>query len=230
MRLHDGFLCYRPPDEAPAVGPLPYLRNGYVTFASFNKLAKITDQVVALWARILQVVEGSRLIVKSHFCADAATCRRLMAKFESYGAPVERIELKPAEATTSQHLDMYNEVDIALDTFPYNGTTTTCEALWMGVPVVTLSGDRHSGRVGASILTSLGQENFIARSHEEYLTVCRNLASDIDTLGDLRDSLRPRMRSSVLCDGKGFARRVERAFRAMWRNRLNKFERSTDSC
>jgi predicted O-linked N-acetylglucosamine transferase (SPINDLY family) len=125
---------------------------------------------------------------------------------------------------------MYDEVDIALDTFPYNGTTTTCEALWMGVPVVTLSGDRHSGRVGTSILTTLGLETLVSRSEEEYLNICRGLASDIDTLGDLRDSLRLRMQSSTLCDGKGFARKVERAFRMMWRNRLKKSERSTPIC
>jgi predicted O-linked N-acetylglucosamine transferase (SPINDLY family) len=230
VRLPGGFLCYGPPDDAPPVGSLPLLRNGYVTFASFNNLAKITDQVISLWARILQTVEGSRLIVKSRFCADDATCRRVIARFQSKGAPVERIELRPFSAATSQHLAMYDEVDIALDTFPYNGTTTTCEALWMGVPVVTLSGDRHSGRVGTSILTTLGLETLVSRSEEEYLNICRGLASDIDTLGDLRDSLRLRMQSSTLCDGKGFARKVERAFRMMWRNRLKKSERSTPIC
>jgi len=221
VRLPGGFLCYGPPDEAPPVGPLPLQRNGYVTFASFNNLAKISDQVIALWTRVLQTVGGCRLIIKSHICADAATCRRLIDRFQSHGSPVERIELRPAAATTAQHLAMYDEVDIALDTFPYNGTTTTCEALWMGVPVVTLAGDRHSARVGTSILTSLGLETLISRSEEEYLNICRSLVSDIDTLADLRDSLRPRMKSSPLCDGQGFARKIERAFLKMWRRRIN---------
>ena len=116
-----------------------------------------------------------------------------------------------------EHLALYDRVDIALDPFPYNGTTTTCEALWMGVPVVTLRGDRHAGRVGASLLTQVGLSDLIADSTEAYVEMAVALTSDPARLCELRQSLRPRMAASPLCDAPAFARKVEAAYRTMWR-------------
>jgi protein O-GlcNAc transferase len=124
----------------------------------------------------------------------------------------------PWEPSGSAHLAYYERVDVALDPFPYNGTTTTCEALWMGVPVVTLRGDRHAGRVGASLLTQIGLMDLIANSVEEYLEIAVALARNPERLDYLRRSLRPRMAASPLCDGPAFARKMEATFRTMWRN------------
>ena len=128
------------------------------------------------------------------------------------------MEILPA---AEDHLNLYNRIDIGLDTFPYNGTTTTCEALWMGVPVVTLEGDRHAGRVGVSLLNQVGLTELIAKTPEEYVQIAVDLAKDTYKLANLRASLRPRMAASPLCDGKGFTRTLEQAYREMWRKWCN---------
>ena len=152
LRLPKGFLCYHPPPEAPAVSPPPVSVSGHVTFGSFNNLAKVTPEVVSGWASILRSVPKARLVMKSAALADRATRVRFQELFAAHGVGADRLEWFPRSGNLTQHLQFYSRVDIALDPFPYNGATTTCEALWMGVPVVALAGKTHAGRVGASIL------------------------------------------------------------------------------
>ncbi|MCZ6743022.1 MAG: tetratricopeptide repeat protein [Alphaproteobacteria bacterium] len=217
VRLPEGFLCYGPPADAPEVAGLPALEGGHVTFGSFNNLPKVAPRVVEVWARILDAVAGSRLLIKSGPLADDETRARYLEMFAAHGTDTGRIELLSRIPSKSGHLGAYGRVDIGLDPFPYNGTTTTCEALWMGVPVITLAGDRHSGRVGASLLTRVGLGEFITGTEEAYVAAAVKLAHDRDRLADLRKALRGRLQGSPLCDSEGFARQVEAAYRDMWR-------------
>lgn len=228
-RMPDGFLCYAPHEEAPAVTPLPAAANGFVTFGSFNNFAKVTPEVVSLWARLLQRVPGSRLIMKGRSFVDLPTRRRCEELFAGHGIEPERVELRPWEAANKGHLEVYGRVDIALDTFPYNGTTTTCEALWMGVPVVTLLGDRHAARVGASILSRLDLDWLVARDQEEYLAIACALAGDLERLAPLRGALRGTMAGSPLCDARSFARHMEVACRDFWRRWCQETKAGADS-
>jgi predicted O-linked N-acetylglucosamine transferase (SPINDLY family) len=216
IRLPDGFLCYRPPDDAPPVSKLPAPKTGGITFGSFNNLPKINEKVIGLWSRLLQQVPDSCLLLKSRQFADDYVRQRFLGLFSANGVASERIRLLPRTPSTAGHLALYHQVDIGLDPFPYNGTTTTCEALWMGVPVITLRGNRHAGRVGASILTRVGLEELIAESEEQYVETGIKLAQDLDGLKNLRAEMRPRMQASPLCDGKNFAGIMEKVFRGMW--------------
>ena len=216
VRLPNGFLCYRPPADAPAVTPLPAERAGHITFGSFNNLAKVTPEVVSLWAAVLKAVPGSCLICKAQRLEDASIRQRYAELFTAQGIASERIELVGRLASSVEHLALYGRVDIGLDTFPYNGTTTTCEALWMGVPVVVLEGDRHLARVGLSILHQPGLDRCIARDRQDFVSIATELAGNPDDLADLRTGLRSRMAASPLCDATAFTRAVEAAYRQMW--------------
>jgi protein O-GlcNAc transferase len=219
IRLANGFLCYQPPSDAPAVAPLPAATAGHITFGSFNNLAKVTPEVVRCWSAILLAVPGSRLVLKSHTLADAGVAQRYTALFAAADVAADRLDLLPRITATDGHLAAYHRIDIALDPFPYNGTTTSCEALWMGVPVVTLAGSRHAGRVGASLLSRLGLGALIAADEASYVATAARLAGDRPALATLRDGLRERMRQSPLCDAAGFAREMAVAFRRMWQSR-----------
>jgi predicted O-linked N-acetylglucosamine transferase (SPINDLY family) len=216
IRLEHGFLCYQALENAPEVSELPCLENGYVTFGSFNNLSKVTPQVVACWSEILRAVPGARLILKSKPLADKETKARYLQMFEEKNIQAERIELLGWLPARSDHLDLYNSVDIGLDPFPYNGTTTTCEALWMGVPVVTLRGDRHAGRVGASIMHHVDLPELVADAKENYVALAIDLANDPDRLVAMRSSLRQHMQDSVIMDTQLFTRSLENTYRQMW--------------
>ncbi len=215
IRLPHGFLCYQPRQDTPAVAPSPGVAHGAVTFGSFNNLAKINPRVMATWARLLDAVPGSRLLVKYHHLADEATREGIAERLVAAGIARARISLEPGIRDWTRHMAMYSEVDVALDPFPYNGTTTTCEALWMGVPVVTLAGDRHAARVGASLLSRVGIGELIARDVDDYVAKAAALARDPQRLTALRASLRERC-AATLGDAAGFARDVEAAYRAIW--------------
>ena len=217
VRLPGGFLCFAPPANAPEVAAPPALANGDVTFGSFNNLAKVTPEVVATWARILERVPGSRLLIKSPSHGDEETRKHYVEMSAAHGIEPGRIELVSRTPSKSGHLAAYEKVDIALDPFPYNGATTSCEALWMGVPMITLCGDRHAGRVGASILTRVALTEFVAATKEAYVDKAVGLAKDLRRLSVLRKELRGRVQGSPLGDAEGFAREVEAAYRAMWR-------------
>lgn len=221
VRIEGGCLCYAPRDDAPAVGPLPALERGYVTFGSFNNLIKVTPAVVAAWAGILHAVPGSRLLLKAWMLNFSETRVRIEAAFAEQGIGHDRLLLQ-AWMPRGQALDLYQQVDIALDTFPYNGTTTSFEALWMGVPVITLRGGRHAGRVGASILAHLGRSEWIAEDLPGYAAIARRLSGDLAALATTRAALRGELENSPLTDGTGFARRFERALRRIWLDRLRR--------
>ena len=216
IRLPSGFLCFDPPAKAPEVTPLPMLRNGFVTFGSFNALAKITDEAIALWCRMLARVPGARILFKNKCLFDEQTRNRLIGRFEAQGISGDRVMMTPYTLTTEEHLACYGHLDISLDTFPYNGTTTTCESLWMGVPVVGPMGNRHAARVTASILTRLGLDSLVGSNADECVEVAVHLAGRPELLETLRKGLRDRIRRSPLCDGKAFARELENAYRNIW--------------
>ena len=216
VRLPNGFLCFDPPENAPEVSSLPMLRNGFVTFGSFNALAKITDQAIELWSRILVRVPGSRILFKNKCLFDEATRSRLYGRFAAQGISSERIMMIPFTMTTAEHLACYGHLDISLDTFPYNGTTTTCESLWMGVPVVGLMGDRHASRVTASILTLLGLDSLVGKDLDEYVEIAVHLSGRPELLEVLHKGLRGRMGRSGLCDGIKFTAGLENSYVSFW--------------
>jgi pseudouridine synthase len=216
IRLPHGFSCYQPPSGAPAVAELPAARAGYVTFGSFNALPKIRPAVIAAWSGILRKVPGSKLILKSRALGDADTRRRLTAMFAARGVDEPRIELAGALPSHSHHLELYNRIDIALDTFPYHGTTTTCEALWMGLPVIVRAGETHVSRVGVSLLERIGLGELAADSEAEYIEHAVTLAGNPGRLAELRAGMRERMANSPVANAGAFTRDLEDAYRRMW--------------
>ena len=209
-------FCYTPPDYAPDVAPPPVLRNGFITFGTFNKLAKMNDEVVAAWAQILKRLPEARLWLKSTGLNEEAVCAQVHSRFSALGIAPERIVMRAA----SDHITMfeeYGEIDIALDTFPYTGGLTTFEALWMGVPVVTLAGKAVVARQSASALCNLGLADLVFDTVEEYVAGAVKLAQDSARLSELRQALRPTMRQSPLCEVAGFTRDLEHLYRRMWR-------------
>lgn len=217
LRLPQSFLCFVPPPDCPAVSAPPLVEKGWVTFGSFNNFAKITPQVLALWGRLLQAVPDSRLILKYGGLDDGATAQRLHALFESHGIAAGRVELLGKTPSYRDHLECYARVDIALDPFPYNGTTTTCEALWMGVPVISLAGGVHAARVGVSLLHNAGLAAWVAADTEAYQRIATELAGNPDFLKQSRATLRERLLASPLMDSARFAANVESAYRGIWR-------------
>jgi protein O-GlcNAc transferase len=215
FRLPESFLCYLPDDESPEIKELPSLTSGCITFGSFNNFTKVTSEVTKLWMKILMAIPHSRLILKSRSFSDALISRSFLEEFIQGGIEMERIELLPM-TSFREHLNTYNTIDIGLDTFPYNGTTTTCEAMWMGVPVITLAGKTHASRAGVSLLSNVGLKEFIAHTSEEYITIAVNLAKDIKRLKYLRAQLRDMMTKSPLCDAKRFTANLEICYRRMW--------------
>jgi protein O-GlcNAc transferase len=217
LRLPQTFLCFRPSEKSPPVSPLPAEAAGQITFGCFNGLPKFTAMIVGVWSEILHRLPQSRLMVKNYSLADAAGRRRLLELFENAGIPADRLDVRGWIAASDDHLSLYNKVDIALDTYPYHGTTTTCEALWMGVPVITLAGNPHRSRVGISILSNVGLPELIAQTPDQFVQLALDLAGDLPRLAEMRSGLREKMRQSPLMDAPRFARNVEAAYRQIWR-------------
>ncbi|XP_044490348.1 probable UDP-N-acetylglucosamine--peptide N-acetylglucosaminyltransferase SPINDLY [Mangifera indica] len=216
VRLPECFLCYTPSPEAGPVSPTPALSNGFVTFGSFNNLAKITPKVLQVWAMILCAVPNSRLVVKCKpFCCDSVRLR-FLSTLEQLGLESRRVDLLPLILLNHDHMQAYSLMDISLDTFPYAGTTTTCESLFMGVPCITMAGSVHAHNVGVSLLSKVGLPHLIAKNEDEYVQLALQLASDITALSNLRMSLRELMSKSPVCDGQNFILGLESTFRNMW--------------
>ncbi len=213
-RLPEGFLCYGPPEDAPAVSECPGERQGALTFGSFNNLAKINGRVVAAWAEILRGVPDSRLLMKNRAFADASVRRRYIDLFAQHGIEERRLHMVGWTDDNHSHLAMYNDVDIALDSFPYNGTTTSCEALWMGVPVISLAGEHHVSRVGLSLLHRLGLAGLCAEDVSTYVRLAISLAGNPAKRILLRASLRPLMQVR-LCDALAFTQSLEQCYRTL---------------
>jgi predicted O-linked N-acetylglucosamine transferase (SPINDLY family) len=220
MRLSQ-FCAYAPPGLAPTIVAPPALKNGFITFGSFHRLEKLNSDVIALWARVLRAVPGSRLRLQRKF-VDSGFSRSNAAffreRFAAVGITEDRVEIY---GRRNQNRDQYfhdlANVDICLDPFPYNGHTVTCDSLWMGVPVVTKRGRTYAGNIGASLLRSVGLPSLIAEDEQGYVATAVSLASDLRTLEKLRRSMRDRMRRSRLCNGAHFANEVERLYRKVWK-------------
>jgi protein O-GlcNAc transferase len=213
VRLPETFWCYDPLELSVEVSPAPCLANKFITFGCLNLLKKINDEVLSAWAQILNSIENSRLLIM----APEGSARELVLhRMGRAGIEAERVNFVPRQ-TRPDYLRTYHQIDIGLDTFPYNGHTTSLDSLWMGVPVVTLSGRTAVGRAGVSQLTNLGMTQFIGRSVDEYVQIARNLAADVQRLQEIRSTLRARMEASPLMDAARFARNIESAYREMWR-------------
>jgi predicted O-linked N-acetylglucosamine transferase (SPINDLY family) len=176
----------------------------------------VTDDTLAVWAKILTQVPDSRLFIKSVYLDDPDVRKSILERLASASIAEDRVEISGFFAATQDHLTAYNRVDVALDTFPYNGTTTTCEALWMGVPVVSLIGDRHAARVGLSLLTGVGHPEWAAENEDAYIEKAITLAHDRALRSQFRESLRSQVSASILCDHPGQAARFEAALRQAW--------------
>ena len=216
VRFSSTAWSYAPPPEAPDVAPLPSLTRGHVTFGCFNSLAKVTDTLLSLWARVLHAVPNSRLNLKGTDLSDPTVQARYHERFFRCGVPVDRVSLLERTADRKAHLALYNQIDVALDTAPYHGTTTTCEALWMGVPVVSLVGDRHMSRVGASLITAIGHPEWLAQTPDDYVSVALALAEDAERLAEIRAGLRNDLQASDLLDHQGQGQRFGASLRECW--------------
>ena len=221
IRIPNNFLCYSPPDNANEAEFPPVIKNKYITFGSFNIPSKINNNVIALWSEILKKVTNSKIMLKSKYFGCQITKDLFINRFKQNGIEEDRLIIMGYLPSFNDHRKMYDNVDISLDTFPYNGTTTTCEALWMGVPVITLNGDRHASRVGVSILNSIGLMDCIADNEDEYINKAIYLANDIELLSNIRKNLRNLMKKSPLTDGKVFTKKLESLYRNVWKNHCN---------
>ncbi|HEX4149121.1 MAG TPA: tetratricopeptide repeat protein, partial [Pirellulales bacterium] len=210
VRLPGGFSCYTPLDDAPEVNPLPAAGAGHVTFGALHNLAKLNSQVLALWARVIRQVPGSRLIVARDVLT-GGIARLIGDQLMAGGLQSDQFELR--HEFPGGHLALYREIDIALDAFPWSGHTTACEAMWMGVPTVSLVGNRHAGRMVASVFQQIGLENWLAADADAYVAIAQRAAGDLPSLAALRGSLRQRMAASPLCDAGRFVGELEDAYR-----------------
>jgi len=225
-RMPRTFLCYAPSDSAPDVSDPPCIGNRYVTFGSFNNHSKLSDECLRLWSEVLSANPDSRLVIKSVFGEGSDVRDLLLSRLDQFGVDQARIEIRPPHSSTSEHLAAYHDIDIALDPFPYNGTTTTCEALWMGVPVIALVGDCHAARVGASLLGAVGLDELIADTPEDYVRIATDMAKSSERLATLRASMRERMAASALMDQRSMGRELGAAFSEMWRRYCAGFPQS----
>jgi predicted O-linked N-acetylglucosamine transferase (SPINDLY family) len=216
VRLPEGTFCYRAPDTAPEPSPGPMERGEGPVFGCFNNPHKIGPEVIRLWAETVNAVPGARLRLQARPFLDAAAADRFRERFAAAGLSPDRIEIQ-GRRTFAEGFGLYATIDVALDPFPYHGTTSTCEALWMGVPVVTLPGRTCVSRVGPSLLARVGLDDLVARDEAHYRDIAVGLAGDPARLAELRRTLRGRMAQSPLSDGLRFARQLESAYRDMWR-------------
>jgi predicted O-linked N-acetylglucosamine transferase (SPINDLY family) len=212
--LLPSFWCYDPGEMSPAVNSSPAADSGRTTFGCLNNFCKVNEPMLRLWARVLLALPDSRLLILS---AAGSHRRQVCAVMEGSGVASARVEFVEPRAR-KMYLELYHQVDIALDTFPYNGHTTSLDALWMGVPVVSLAGKRPVSRAGLSQLSNLGLPELVAHSEDEYVEIATRLGSDRLRLAEMRRTLRARMEGSVLMDAPHFARKIEQAYRAMWRD------------
>ncbi|MBC7995267.1 MAG: tetratricopeptide repeat protein [Rhizobacter sp.] len=213
--LPRSMFCYRP-DEQPPLAPPPVLQAGHITFGSFNNIAKVTDHTLDLWAQAMNAVPHSRLLLKSSSMAQTSNRENIERFMGARGISAGRLSLQPWIASKSSHLELYNQVDVALDPFPYNGATTTCEALWMGVPVVTRRGRTHTSRMGASLLGAIGRDDWVADDDAAYVATILRVAADVVGLARWRSQARERLAESALFDEPGFVRDFEAVLQQAW--------------
>jgi predicted O-linked N-acetylglucosamine transferase (SPINDLY family) len=213
VRLPRSFFCYSPSPTAPEVNALPALTSGYVTLGWFNYLPKTTPEAIATWTRILSTLPGARLMVLAY--RGGVFENRVRDCMTAAGVDPARVDIID-RCPPAEYLRLHHRIDIALDSFPFNGHTTVCNALWMGVPPVVRQGTSYASRFGGTALVNLGLEELIARTGDEYVEIVARLAGDLPRLAELRRGLRARVAESPLMDSAGFARYVEKAYRRMW--------------
>lgn len=218
IRLPRTFLCYRPGGDFPPESPLPRLANGFITFGSFSNFTKVTPETLALWSRILAAVPESRFITKVRGLSDEMVDQQILEIFRQHGIAPDRITVLTYSPSVINHLEEYHRLDIALDTFPYCGTTTTCESLLMGVPVISLAGKSHVSRVGASLLETVGIQELAVDTEDAYIQAAINLAADLPRLLHLRKNLRWMVQQSPLCDNVSFSADLEATYRKAWKD------------
>ncbi len=221
IRLSRCFLAFNPPALDVAVGDLPALRHGYFTLGSFNHVAKINPELLAIWAKILGLIPHARLQIKMMGAVTSEIENRFKAPFKQQGIALDRIQLLPFVGTTLDHLKRYQAVDLCLDSYPYHGTTTSFQSLWMGVPFITLKGESHVSRVGYAILHHLGMEAFVANHVEEYMEKAVYWSQHLSQLAELRKKLRERLLQSSLCDGKDLTSHIEKVFMEIYQSKQN---------
>jgi predicted O-linked N-acetylglucosamine transferase (SPINDLY family) len=215
LRMPDGYVCYSPPPYAPDVAPLPVLSRGYITFGCFNNLAKVTPRVIATWSEILRRLPDARLVLKTHQFSEASTVDRMLGAFSDHDVASGRIELRGRSGHRA-FMGEYNDIDIVLDPFPYSGGLTTCEALWMGVPTVTVPGETFASRHSVSHLSNAGLADWVAPDLAAYVELAVAKAADIGALEALRSGLRAQVKASPLCDAPRFGRNLGAALRFAW--------------
>ena len=215
VRLPETRLCFTPPKVLVGVNLLPALKNGYITFGCFNTLTKMTDQVVELWSQILKETNNSRLVLRSHLLNDTVVQQKTLERFLVHGIDASRISLEKS-VPRREYLAAYNDIDIALDPFPYCGGTTTVEALWMGVPVLTLAGSNFLSRQGVGLLMNSGLPEWVASDCEDYVLRAVKHASDYEYLGQLRQGLRKQVLSSAIFDASRFSAYFSDCLRSVW--------------
>ena len=214
LRLDPCHLCYTPPTDAPE--PASPAADAPLTFGSFNSMVKLGDDSVARWARVLTAIPDARMLIKAQGLGDAGAGATLAKRFERAGVDPARLEMIAYSKTRDEHLRLYNRVHVALDTTPCNGVTTTCEALWMGVPVVAALGDRHTDRLAASLLRAAGHPELVALDADGFVRIAVDLARDRARLTTLRHTLRSDLAASSLLDAPGYAARFHAALRDCW--------------
>lgn len=228
VRIDPCFMSYRPPEGLPEVDPTPpserqsatpMLGGGGVTFVSFNAIQKVNARVVRAWARVLKEARDARLVIRHRGTLQADVRQHLKERLTQAGASPDMVVVEPPAESTREAMTAYNHADIALDTFPYPGVTTTCEALWMGVPVVSMEGKTSHARNGLPIMHAAGLSDLVARDEDAYVAIAVKLAADAERRKELRKTLRGTLEASALRDEKGFARKFENAIRGMWRER-----------
>lgn len=215
VRLPHAFFCFHPPEGAPEVNELPAMEKGNITFGSFNNIAKISDNVLKLWAAILTSIPDSNLLMQAGGLSNTSTRQRIYDYFKSHGVSKDRIKMF-GHTSFHEHLAIHHQVDIALDSFPWNGHTTTCNTLFMGVPVLTIAGILCAGRMGVSILSNLDLQELIAESPNEYVKKAVTLAGDLSKLQKLRSGLREKILNSHLTDTNSFIKSLEEAYLSIW--------------
>ena len=233
IRLPYGFHVYKPYYQYPEVTICPWVSEGFITFGSFNNVMKLTSEVIALWSKILKRVPNSKLLLKDRNLDYQENKDRILSLFVLNGVSTKRIELMVLLKSNASHLNAYSRIDIALDPFPYNGTTTTCEALYMGVPVIALLGNRHASRVTSSILTHMGRPEWVAQNKEEYVHIATELASEPQKMLAYRKTQRQMMKDSALCDVKRFTSDMQNALKTIWTNwcmQQENLEERKESC
>lgn len=213
IRLPQTYWCYQPAFANFQVSPTPAVEQGLITFGSLNNFCKVTEPMLSAWVKILQAVPKSQLLIYAH---QGSHRQRLLDRLQRDGIESKRVQFV-GRMSTDKYFELYRQIDIALDTFPFAGGATTCDALWMGVPVITLAGSRAVGRAGLSILSNVGLPELVAHSQEEYVQIAIALAQDIPRLNELHSKLRGQMEASPLMDAPRFARNIESVYRQIWR-------------